>query len=441
MGVPYGAIRYTKYANHKEMSATTPPRIADLPVAQPNPWTPETEEQRQAVRQQLAKILESPLFANSKRSAKLLQFTVEAVLTGQSDHIKERSLGIDVFQREPDYDTNRDPVVRTTAVEIRKRIAQYYQEPKRESEIRIDFPSGSYLPEFRIPPGWTPALDAGIPRQISPVQSDLAQPGNYGQVVRISAVSVAVAAVAVVLGVLWAHPWVTPSALDRFWAPVLASPGQVLLVIGGGNGLAGSADNNQSSGSASTTIIELQQQERVAFADATTLSRIVGTLMEAKKPFHLRQHTSAKFEDLRDGAVVLIGAFNNEWTIRLGQQARFSFARDAKTDDGRIIDKENLASDKWLVHEGHPYATVAEDYALVSRMQDPTTGRIVVTVAGITKYGTAAAGEFLSEPGYMDAAMRSAPAGWDKKNIQILISTKLVGESSGPPRVLATHFW
>ncbi|HSR05537.1 MAG TPA: hypothetical protein VLM42_00180 [Bryobacteraceae bacterium] len=93
---------------------------------------PETAEQREAVRQQLARILESHLFVYSKRSAKLLQFTVEAVLTGQAEHVKERSLGIDVFQRVPDYDTNRDPVVRTTAVEIRKRIAQYYQEPAHD---------------------------------------------------------------------------------------------------------------------------------------------------------------------------------------------------------------------------------------------------------------------------------------------------------------------
>jgi len=65
----------------------------------------------------------------------------------------------------------------------------------------------------------------------------------------------------------------------------------------------------------------------------------------------------------------------------------------------------------------------------------------VVTAAGITKFGTAAAGEFLSEPNYMEQALKSAPKDWDRKNLQILISTQLVGESSGPPRVVATYFW
>ena len=93
------------------------------------------------------------------------------------------------------------------------------------------------------------------------------------------------------------------------------------------------------------------------------------------------------------------------------------------------------------MNTAEPYRSVADDYAVVSRVLDPTTGRLVVTAAGLTKFGTAAAGEFLSEPGYIEQALRSAPKGWDAKNLQIVLATKLVGESSGPPRVIATHFW
>jgi len=401
---------------------------------------PETAEQREAVRQQLARILESHLFINSKRSAKLLQFTVEAVLTGQAEHVKERSLGIDVFQRVPDYDTNRDPVVRTTAVEIRKRIAQYYQEPAHADEIKISFPSGSYIPEFRLPPGWTPAPVFEIAQHITAIEPPAKPiPGAvHGPSLRQALLTVALAIVGA--AILWFHPWVGPSALDRFWAPVLTSPGRVLLVIGGSGAVGAPADTPPASAT-EMSMLDLQRQERVAFADATALSRIVGIMMTGKKPFHISQHKAAKLDDLRDGPVVLIGAFNNEWTIRLSEQARFSFMRDPATRDGRIVDKQDPTGDRWLIHQTQPYSTIPEDYALVSRVQDPTTGRIVVVAAGITKFGTAAAGEFLSDPTYIEAATRSAPAGWDKKNIQILIATKLVGESSGPPRVLATHFW
>ena len=112
---------------------------------------PETDVERKAVREQLDRVLASPLFKNSKRYPSLLRYVVERSLDGHTGHLKERTLGIEVFGREPDYDTNLDPVVRTSAVEIRKRIAQYYHEPGHETEIRIDFPPGTYLPEFRQP--------------------------------------------------------------------------------------------------------------------------------------------------------------------------------------------------------------------------------------------------------------------------------------------------
>src|SRR3974377_136999 len=115
-------------------------------------WIPETEGERSAIRDQLERILASPLFKNSKRYPNLLRFVVERALEGHTDPLKERTLGVEVFGRAPDYDTNLDPVVRTTACEIRKRIAQYYHDATHETEIRIEFPAGTYVPEFRIPP-------------------------------------------------------------------------------------------------------------------------------------------------------------------------------------------------------------------------------------------------------------------------------------------------
>src|ERR1700736_4317538 len=110
----------------------------------------ETDVQRAAIQAQLERILANPLFKNSKRYPTLLRYVVERTLDGHPGELKERTLGIEVFGREPDYDTNLDPVVRTTAAEIRKRLAQYYQDPSHEGQLRIDLPLGSYAPEFRL---------------------------------------------------------------------------------------------------------------------------------------------------------------------------------------------------------------------------------------------------------------------------------------------------
>jgi hypothetical protein len=72
---------------------------------------------------------------------------------------------------------------------------------------------------------------------------------------------------------------------------------------------------------------------------------------------------------------------------------------------------------------------------------DPTTGKIVVTASGLAKFGTEAAGEFLTNPAYIEEIAQTAPRDWDRKNMEIVISTNLVGRSTGPPHIVATYFW
>jgi hypothetical protein len=66
---------------------------------------------------------------------------------------------------------------------------------------------------------------------------------------------------------------------------------------------------------------------------------------------------------------------------------------------------------------------------------------MVVLAGGLTGYGTIAAGEFLTHPGYVDAVTAQAPPNWERKNVQILISTKVINGKSGPPKLLLAHFW
>ena len=84
---------------------------------------------------------------------------------------------------------------------------------------------------------------------------------------------------------------------------------------------------------------------------------------------------------------------------------------------------------------------LTEDYALISRLLDPTTDRMVVVAAGLRGYGTTAAGEFLTTPEYLGLITKGAPENWERKNLQVIIATKVINGNSGPPRVVATYFW
>src|ERR1700679_2073598 len=111
------------------------------------------------VREQLRRLVAHPLFTNSKRYPVLLTYTVEQTLLGNAGDLKERTIGVAAFGREPTYDVNLDPVVRTTAAEVRKRLSQYYYNPDHAGELIIELPGGTYIPLFR---------DAAVSAKVEP---------------------------------------------------------------------------------------------------------------------------------------------------------------------------------------------------------------------------------------------------------------------------------
>src|SRR6202046_2945402 len=122
-----------------------------MPAQPPSADVSYSEEEKTEINRQLDRLLYNPHFSHSKRFPSFLRFIVQEELEGRGDQLKERSLGIEVFGREADYDTTSDPIVRVTAAEIRKRIAQYYQESVDPNDVRISLPAGSYVPHFEWP--------------------------------------------------------------------------------------------------------------------------------------------------------------------------------------------------------------------------------------------------------------------------------------------------
>ena len=369
---------------------------------------------------QLERIVAHPLFRNSKRYPTMLRYVVERAIEGQTDHLKERTLGVAVFGRDPAYDTNLDPVVRVTAGEIRKRIAQYYHEPGHEAEIRIEFPPGSYLPEFHLPQ----VTAAAAPAAVSPAAVQK----------KVSPVMIAgFACAAILAAVLILGPGLPAAPIDRFWAPVLQSAEPVLVYVG--------ASYPEAPPEAAVTMTDLHKSERVGFADAEALANLTAYLATKKKTYRLRLQEEGQLNELKEGPAVLIGAFSNSFTLRLIGPTRFNFVRLTDSHQVGIRDRQHPQNMAWFRSPDVHYADVKEDYAIVSRVWDSTTGRVAVTVAGLSKYGTAAAGEFLSTPGFVEQITKDAPKDWDTKNIELVIATSVVGRTSGPPRILAAHFW
>jgi hypothetical protein len=395
-------------------------------------WSPETDAGRRAILEQLERLLANVRFKNSKRCPSLLRFLVENTLEGRTEHLRERTLGTDVFGRPQDYDTNADPIVRATAGDIRKRIAQYYHEPGHENEIRIDLPSGSYVPEFRLPPV----------SKAEPVVRAAWLKRRWKPVVLGGAVVAAAAAVVLL------RPSIFYSPLERFWAPVVDSSNALLLCVGPADKLRESAQlEARATPSAAMTsdnapsLGDLLSIHDLALQDATTLVRVAILANTRGRTYRIQSDDTTTLSDMRAAPSVLIGAFNNQWTLRSAHQLRFSFEMDVATSHYWIQDRQNPASRPWSVYNGLAYTKLNEDYAIVARFMNPATERMTVIAGGIGQYGTAAAGEFLTSEKCMKELAARAPENWEHKNVEAVIGARVIDGSTGRPHILAMHFW
>ena len=402
-------------------------------------FLPATPEEYEAVHAQLERILASSVFRNTKRYAGVLKYIVERTVEGAGDQLKERTIGIEVFGRVPDYDTASDHAVRSAAAEIRKRLAQYYQEEANGAELRIELQPGSYVPQFRWAYQDTSlrAVDVSsvkLGATVMPVSNPSVRVRMRPWIAGTGLALCAAVAVIFVLG----RP---ADPMDQFWGPLWSSKGEVLLCVGN---LAGGrqADGDAAGEVAPITLGDFHRadSEIVHVNDAITLSRIAGLMQAKSKEYRVASQTEATFADLQNGPTVLIGLMNNDWTERLVRNLRFTVERPSR----RVImirDHDNPSRKDWAVDYSMPYLSVTKDYALVLRVFDPKTDQMVVTVAGISAFGTLAAGEFLSNPSEIRKLEAFAPKGWKKKNLEVVLATDVIRGKPGRASVVAAHFW
>ena len=433
---------------------------ADIPVGH---WFPNCDAERNAVRAQLERVLASHLFANSRRYPALLRYVVEESLSGRTDNLKERTLGVDVFKRDSQYDSNLDPVVRVTAGEVRKRLAQYYYEPGHESELHIELPSGSYVPVYRVPdphskafsehlqqvpfvPEYTEAHFAAAPQGSAiPAGTAIAPTVRKRGAARAwLSVAVVSALLAVVAGFVIVHRSRTASQeiLNQFWGPIVNSSDTAILCLGdraSWDSSQAATDPNNGTARNITVGEFIESQGHVVMTDVLTMDRLAATLQTLGKQYRIKNASDTDLADLRSGPVILIGIGNNSWTLRVTDPLRFSFVMDSV--GGRIIDKKALTQTSWAVPLSTPYRQLKEDYGIVARFKDPTTDRFVVVAGGLAAQGTIAAGEMISNPEYLKSLFSRAPDGWQHKNMEAVITTEVINGEGGPPRVLAVDFW
>jgi hypothetical protein len=428
-------------------SLHAPSPVPDLAI--PNP---------EEVQNQLRLILASPAFHGSKRCQHFLEYVCEKSLAGEAGALKERTLAIDVFGRPPRSELGEDTIVRVGAREVRKRLAQFYVSPEgMASKVRVELPAGSYAPEFH----YNNAPVEKVEHEAAPPAVVVAKRPNRRRTVMrvVGAAGVLILAAALALWTGVAHK---ATVLTRFWKPVFDS--NEPLLIGVAHPLVYHPSIRAlklSERNLPPLEIPMQRalrvnpkeldgsdlipvpDEYVAFGDMAAVNQITALLARRSKNVRLRFANTISFADLRQTPVLLVGAVTNHWTMELQQNWRFQF-RFQPGYSAVLVDTADKAHPgaerQWSVPATNDDST-SDDYVLICRLKSASTGGFIVVVSGVKWFGTEAAGRVVTDADQLAAIVRDLPADWEKRNLQVVLHVRVIGNTAAQPEVAAWHVW
>ena len=431
-------------------------------------YTPTASE----VQALLGRILESQPFRTSKQCKDLLRYISEHSLSGDDTALRERIIGAAVFGRSPAYNTDEDPVVRTRAADVRKRLAQYYQslEPVADT-LRLELRPGSYRAHFHLDhPADTVAVDNPSVAP-PPAPHDQPYPASPLQAKKSSWLSINprtpfafVALLLLVLtGVLHWMPqssWRSPQEL--FWEPLTSARQPVLIYCGSnaayifsGKFLAKYRAAHGMPNTGPEFFVDLPpgssvraedivpvRNTFVSASDTAAIVQLTVLLRDWKKQFMLRSGSDLSIGDLRNRPALMVGAFNNPWTIEITKDLPFHFQEGVRIQDRDHPARSWSVSPDSRISATDDYRSSAnDDYALITRVLVSKTGGPVITAAGISEYGTRAAAEFLADPAKMRELLKNAPPGWQHKNMQAVLHVRVLDYQPVEENVVTTTYW
>jgi hypothetical protein len=419
-------------------------------------------------REELRRILESKHFASAPKKTRFLEFVSEQTFLGNGDKLNEYLIGVEVYDRGADFNPQKDPIVRVQAHEIRRLLKKYYEEHGKDALIRIDLPSGHYVPVF----GRSAPEDASVSEL--PLEPDPAGPksGSRWHV----ALTLTLAATCLVLAFLLiarggrsgkaapSQPAVTalPEGLDWFWRPFLPPANAPLIVIpnhpllraahDGDSALtlAGSHEIPKASLPEFRDTIHFRELKRFLFVpsltDFTSVGETIGLVnlcqmfSNVGQKCRVQQSRLANFEEIKGDNAILLGG-NQSWSGRV-----FLNVEGFHFQSGVILNRNPLAGEKPVYKPEFDALTnqLTRDYALVLLLPNEKKENRVLLIYGIYTQGSQAAIEYLTNPERMAELHRALLAlSPDHKTIppyfQALLTTTVENSVPGTPSLVAVR--
>ncbi|MPY90224.1 MAG: hypothetical protein GEU99_20150 [Luteitalea sp.] len=376
------------------------------------------------IRQQLDRVLQSPQFRSARNRASFLRYVVVKTLAGEGERLKEYTIGVEVFERGEAFNPKTDGVVRVQAGLLRKHLEAYYADGGRDDPIRIVIPKGHYVPQFH-----EPALAANgrsANRLVRGARALGTRTWLYGVG---TALMVFVTLVSVAMFRGWGTKAVPPlepmessrsgvaagdPAYAPLWARFLDADVATVLAFGipqffsGGdiwlrdvtvNGLAPGAGSQLKAIERALSVPLRPNEAYTGIGEAYGVYLISRFYLENGRDIRLARSHSISWDNLKhDNVIFLTSARFSTLADQLTYPSDFVYVLEPGRPN-RIVNRRPEPGERpeYVARLGQD---VEVDYAVITLWPGKLPDRRILILSGSTTWGTQAAAEYVTEPGY-----------------------------------------
>ncbi|MBZ5544213.1 MAG: hypothetical protein LAO07_11130 [Acidobacteriia bacterium] len=417
-------------------------------------------------RDELHRVLQSRHFAKAKKKSRFLEFVCEQTFLGNAEKLNEYLIGVEVYERGPDFDPQEDPIVRVQAHEIRRALRQFYEEDGKDSAYRLDLPPGHYVPIFK-------KAEAEPTRPAEQIEGSASPQTNLG---RRNALAIGLALFCLVLGTLFvrerigrqqdvarkaAEPAISPDLL-WFWKPFLPPAAPPLIVIPNHPLLRAAHDGDSQETLRHGHLIPKEKipefrdtihyRELRGFyfvpneTDFTAVGETLGLVnffelfASAGQRFRLKASRLVDFEEIKRSNAILLGG-NQPWSGRVFLNPEGFWFRA-----GVISNPHPRPGERPVYRPEFDSVTnrLIRDYALVLMLPNEKREERILLIYGIYTQGSQAAIEFVTNAERMQELRKALLAlSPDRRTLpgyfQLLLTTTVENSVPGKASLVAAR--
>lgn len=390
------------------------------------------------------RVLASAKFRQAPRLSAFLLYVSEKALAGKPEEATEQQVGIHVFGRPPGYNPAEDNIVRSTARQLRERLALYYQEDGQDDDLRVVLVRGSYLPRFELVTPAVPVETAG-----PAVENHPARRNWLGGLARAGIAGAGLAALGI--GAFLRRPGHNP-----LWELLLESSRPLILVPGDSGTVirqnltgqpvhvaeyANGAFRQVTPARVDDALLQdLGGRRYTSFSDLKFAARLAMTPGLQPDRFSIRYARDLHVDDLKGSNLVLVGApQGNPWVELFHRDLNFEIVSDEPGRTLTVLNRRPASVEPtrytYAVSDTHRRA-----YAILALTQNLDRTGHVLLVQGTSVAGIEAGTDFLFNEPSIGPILREASRNGALQPFEVLLETGHIAASGIGTVVRAKRF-